>query len=1381
MLFIDDLQWADPSSVALIRRLALDESIGHLLIIGAMRDLKAGDHAVQDYIDAARDRGILDELTLGPLDRDTSRSFVADSLQTSADHVAPLADALHRRTAGNPFFLRTLLADLVAREALRFSRLAATWHWDLERLDDGSVADDVVEFLRERMTALPAATGRVLAAAACAGVSFDLRLVAAATAMSLGAVANTLREAIQQELVLPLSPDYRMLSHVDDDGLNIDAAFPFRFAHDRIQQAAHGLASDAERGTYHQRIGMVLLDQSPGDEAVIDVARHLNQGAPAAEKVENPGLLLGVNLRAGEHARRAGAFEDAWEFLETAARCLPTAAAANDPSIRRGLLVSLAETAYLTGRLPAAESRIDELRKIAAGPVDLAEVSLLQAVQYTTIGRVDAALDAGIAGLAALGLRLKRRPSKLRLARSLLATRTALLTRSLASIRAQPALTEPRPLLVLQLLSRLGVAAYLAGDEDLFGLCVLEGVRFSLRHGHSPETSVFYAAVSIVLMTALGELRAGQRYGDLGLELHQRGADVELRGRVGLLHALFSASWNEHRSGLAERFATALHDALAAGDLLYASFAAAHVHQWNPGWDLERAIAAGERSLAVLHANRHQDVWDSTRLAHQLRVNLCGRTKERLSLSDDSFDAEQSLARMEASGYRTGVTVYHITSLQMCCHYGAFDRAFGHALAAERGLDSVAGQPWMLEFWTYAAIAAAEAARSDRTYQNPDYPGSKHVIHGRRAGLALLRRARRRLSRWAVHCPSNFAHASMLADAEHWAVRDEPAAALASYEDAVDAARTSGFRELEALANERAGAHLLRIGRNTLASAWCTEAWRLYLGWGAQAKAAALVDRWGPHLRMSDRSLSRAVGDTTTTTNRTSRQGQTSGSNRDKLDIDLISVMKASQALSSEIDIDRLLEKMLRIVMENAGAASGLLLLRRGGEMCLQASARDGGAFVEILDGQPMSAWPTGVAAPAPMTVIERVLRAKAPVVIDDAGSDPLTAADPFVRQHSVKSVLCAPIVSQGRMLAVVYLENRAAAGFFSQDRVSVLDLLASQMSISLENALLYRDLVDANAQLGDAFEQQRTLLESYHRFVPREFLALLGRESVTDIELGTHVQAEMTILFSDIRSFTTMSEQMTPEENFGFINAYLSTMEPVIGSHGGFIDKYIGDAIMALFPGQQAQQHATESAAGQVQARAGDDGGATAALDAAIAMLYSLRDFNTRRVAAGEAAIRIGIGLNTGRIMLGTVGGTNRMDGTVISDAVNIASRIEGLTGKYAALLLVSSDTLERVRDRERYRHRFIGPAAIRGKRKQVSLYEFFDGDDAPVVAAKTADIAVFERAVAAFERDDFEAARGDFEACLARCPQDGVARDFLARIEQAAAPVDAVLHASR
>ncbi len=307
---------------------------------------------------------------------------------------------------------------------------------------------------------------------------------------------------------------------------------------------------------------------------------------------------------------------------------------------------------------------------------------------------------------------------------------------------------------------------------------------------------------------------------------------------------------------------------------------------------------------------------------------------------------------------------------------------------------------------------------------------------------------------------------------------------------------------------------------------------------------------------------------------------------------------------------------------------------------------------------------------------------------------------------------------------------------------IAVIQDITERKQAEADRHKFIKELSELNQSLENSLDAESELTDAYGRFVPHQFLYLLGYESIIDVNLGDQVQEEMSVLFADIRDFTTLSETMTPQENFNFINAYLSRMEPAIASNNGFIDKYIGDAIMALF------------------SDCADD-----AVKAGIKMLHILTGYNQHRLSVGYIPIQIGIGINTGSLMLGTIGGTSRMDSTVISDAVNLASRIEGLTKNYGVPLLISQATFERLENPADYAIRIVDKVQVKGKSKFVTVYEVFDADSAEVRSAKLENLPIYNEAMLLCDRKEFREAAKLFEECLRTNPIDPVARIYLKR----------------
>lgn len=554
--------------------------------------------------------------------------------------------------------------------------------------------------------------------------------------------------------------------------------------------------------------------------------------------------------------------------------------------------------------------------------------------------------------------------------------------------------------------------------------------------------------------------------------------------------------------------------------------------------------------------------------------------------------------------------------------------------------------------------------------------------------LDAVRADRELLAGWAERSPANHAHRVALLDAELARVEDRPLDAMSAYDEAIRLAGVHPYPQDVALANERAARFHLAARRDGVGSAYLDSAVAGYRAWGARAKVEQLEARHADALRPREAAAP---------------------------DLDVDAVLKATAAISSEIVLEELLLKLLSIVLENAGASRAAVALVRGDELLLRAVHGEDGATV--LDGMPPEEH-----REVPASVLRYVARTRQTILLDDV------AADSRFAGVSTRSVLCLPLVRSGELVGVLYLENDLAASAFTPQRVALLEALSSQIAIAAENAALYENL--------------RVQADAFARFVPRQFLSFLRRASIEEVCLGDAVAREMAVLFGDLRDFTTLSEGMTPTESFEFLNRYLGRIGPVIRANRGFVDKYIGDAVMALFP------------------RSPDD-----ALRAAIAMQAQTA---TLPPVAGQP-VAMGVGLHTGKLILGVLGESERMDGTVISDAVNIGARLEGLTKKYGVGIIASQAMISGCSEPERFPHRCLGDEVVKGKAEPVRIYEVFAGDEPAVLEGKLRTRGDFEEAVAAMAAGNAADAFVLLRSVQSVLPDDGVTKMLMSRAAQA------------
>lgn len=1315
VLFLDDLQWSDAPTLTLIERLLSDRDIGSFLLIGAYRKNEvSADLDLPQVLAGLTGAHPPTHLELGPLTLDSVNQLLAETLATSAASTSALARVFHDKTWGNPLLLGELLGRMHRDGILKFDLVDCAWRWDLNRARRMADDTDVGDLLLKRLRDLPTETQGWLRLAACVGARFDLRTLAIVADASPSAVAQGLSAAVADALVFrstsPLSdnvrqrpddPDNRAVDDIEDAPAGSDLVSDeqnrvadagmvsgghYQFQHDRVQQAAHALIGEEEQAALHLRIGRrLLLHLTPTEREarLIEIAHHLNEGAVLLASDEERLELAAINLEAARRARSSAAYRPAFELTQFGLRVLPS-----DPWVRAFDLTYQihhlnAACAYLVGEVARAEAGCEELLRRGRTPLERAQVYAMQLSQLTFCERMDDAVAAGIRGLRLLGVAISARPSTATILKELVFTKRALRRRCVADLERAPVIDDPGVRLCMRILIDFIPPAYLTGNDKLFAAAVLQQTRLALKHGSCAESAAAYASY-VVLLAGLGDLRGADEFGRLAMRLTERFSADESRCRNLVLHALFGQSWNRPWHELRQRFQEAVRAGLESGDLLFAAYACGWIHLWDPELDVKTAVEEGQKYLDIIAKTDYQNARDAALLSQQLWMNLLGHTRHDLSLSSASFDEEACQERMTRVRNVSGLGIHALYRIKLALIYGEYEHGFEIVQQTRPLIRALAGSPYLVEYALHAFLICASVARQR--------------VH-RLAALRQMRRLHVKMKRWAKHAPDNFGQHALLMDAEWAALRGQVLAATRLYERAIAAARRGRFARYEALANERAAGFFAALGLEKLAIPYLDEARYHYARWGATAKvrrldeAARLPGSPSDHRRWQSSFAEASAPPLPMAPDAAPA-------------LDTEALWKASQAVSEEVNLDKLVGRLVVSLCENAGATRVSLLLTEPGDrnLLVQAEVRQDGV-VTVMQRQPAEQ------ADIPLSVVRYVMRSGQPLVVADVARDGELATDPYWSGGRTGSMLAMPVVHRGEPLGVLYVENSVTTHAFDPERLSTLRLLASQAAISLQNARLYESI--------------QRMADSFSRFVPREFLRSLGRTQLLDIRLGESVQKVMTVLFSDIRGFTSLVERMSPTDNIGFLNSYISHMEPAILAHGGFVDSYVGDGIIALF-----------------------DGPAERAVATSTAMLRALDEFNAERATRHGPRVAVGLGLNTGLLTLGTIGGAERLKCGVIGDTVNVAARIESLTKRYGVQVLISGSTHALLPCERRASTRFVDRVRVAGHLEPVDLYEVFDADPVPSRDHKLRSAGPWQEAMDLYYARRFDEASRAFRA---------------------------------
>ena len=1034
-LFLDDLQWLDAATLDLLEDLLIRGDVGHLLLIGAYRDNEVSpDHPLLRKVEAIRGGGgTVQEIRLLPLSPGDVAQLVAHSIHSGPEPVRSLADLIHEKTAGNPFFAIQFISTLAEQGLLAFNYDERQWRWALDRIHAKGYTDNVVDLMVGKLNRLPAETQKVLQQLACLGDTTDFTLLRIVSNASDEEIHAQLWEAVRTGLVFRSGDAYK-------------------FLHDRVQEAAYLLIPDDLRVETHLRIGRLLAAATPPDkleERIFEIVNQLNRGVRLVASDEERLQIAGLNLIAGRRARASTAYRSALVHLEVGEALLSEEQWGSHYSLRFPLALHRAECELLTGDFDASDQRLSNLRERAIGSTDLAAVACLRITLFTT-GRPERAVKVGLEELRSFGIEWSDHPTEEDLRAEYEALRQRVGERPIEALVDLPLMSDPDLLALMQLLRSIHPPAFYT-ERKLQDLALLRMANLSLEHGYCDGSPEAFAMLSITVGPSFGHYGDGYRFGHLGAALVERKEMARFRAAVYCVVGNHVLPWTQHMRTASSMMQSALDLAQEQGDLLWTgvsqraliSFALAS------GARLENLQAEAERYLQSSRRARLGVVIDINRMQLALIRMLRGLTPKFGYLDDSDYDESRMEQHFFSNAMLARAACWHlIRKAQARYLAGDYRAAVDASSKAQRLLSSTHFD--LAEFVYYGALS--HAAYWD--FASPD----EQPQH-----FAALIAHHDQLEMWAKDCPENFENRVALVAAEVARIEGRDSDAMRHYERAIRSAHANGFLHTEAIAYEVAARFYAARGFERFADSYLREARYSYLRWGADGKVRQL-DQQYPQLRR-ERLVTTATSTIATPVEH----------------LDLATVIKVSQAVSGEMVLEKLIDRLMRAAIEQAGAERGLLIVpqHQSDEFQTKAEATTSGdeIAVHLGKGAPRSPAP-------PESLVRYVMRTREIVILDDASVQTPFSADPYFARCSVHSILCLPLVNQTKLIGVLYLENNLTPHVFTPERVTVLKVLASQAAISLENSELYRDLEDREGQIRTQEMELRQMLDLAPQYV---------------------------------------------------------------------------------------------------------------------------------------------------------------------------------------------------------------------------------------------------------------------------------------------------------
>ncbi|MBD1828612.1 AAA family ATPase [Microcoleus vaginatus GB1-A2] len=1064
VIFLDDLQWADSASLKLMKLLICEPEGQHLLLIGAYRDNEVSNvHPLMLTLSEIRKLGagssslqnsgidlptpIINQITLAPLSKFDLNCLVADALSCPLERSISLTELIFQKTKGNPFFTNQFLKKLHEDKLIYFDFTPfqggerGGWQCDITKIRELAVSEDIVEFMANQLQKLPTATQNILKLAACIGSQFDLETLAVVCEKSQIDTAADLWKALQEGLILPQSEVYKFFT---DDGESAQLAVAdcqlssYKFLHDRVQQAAYSLIPDDAKQSTHLKIGRLLLSNTPEDEKenrIFDIVNHLNMGVELIVDRTEKNQLASLNLIAGRKAKTSTAYAAAVDYLTIGRNLLADDSWTNLYDLTIDLYVEAVEAEYLNTNFDLSHQLAEIVLSRSRNLLGQFRVYEAQIQSYIAQNQMKSAVATGLQVLGMLGVSLETELPA---------------TVEISALANLPEINDAYKIAALRILCAIASAAYLASPE-LYPAVVFTMAHICSKYGNSAPASYAYACCSLIC-EATGEIELGYQYGQLSLQVLDRFSAKEFHSKVVMVYNACARHWKEPSRSTIPALLSAVQSGLETGDIEYACYSAMYlcIYSFFSGKDLTSVDKNYEQYLELMLNSKQEYQTYYTQIWRQLTLNLQGLAKDKCRLVGDSFNEDEMLPVLLAANNVSSLFGVYFAKLVVNYLFGDRDRAVANAQLAEQyvaGVGSLMMVPLHNFYYSLALLAL--------------YPHAE--LSDRLQYLNQVIANQEKMQTWAFHAPMNYQHKYDLVAAEIARVLGHRLEAIDLYDRAIATAQENQYLQEEALAGELAAKFYVELGKDKIARVYLTDAYYAYARWGAQAKIDDLEQKY-PQLLAPILEQETSLYAPETIAQTLVATLSSSGKNISDF-LDLETVIKASQAISGQINIEELLSTLLRIVSENAGASKGAIILERADELLIVAKYLDERCYLPNI--------PLSQSQNLPITAINYVWRTRETLVINDIASKNIFAADRYIIQHQPKSVLCTPIVNQGKALGILYLENNLATGAFTPGRLEVLKILSSQAAISLENALLYQTLEDKveerTAQLGQA------------------------------------------------------------------------------------------------------------------------------------------------------------------------------------------------------------------------------------------------------------------------------------------------------------------------
>ncbi|MCF4965923.1 AAA family ATPase [Nostoc sp. CMAA1605] len=1104
VIFFDDLQWADLPSLSLIERLITNADSQYLMIIGAYRDNEVDlTHPLMHTLEQVKKAEVIvNQVVLQPLKLAYINQLIADTLHCSVENVKPLANLVNEKTGGNAFFVTQLLQTLYGEKLLLFNApqflmtqkesQACFWQWNIEQIQKVGLTDNVVELMVRKINNLDENTQNILKLAACIGNKFNLDMLSIVNSKSPPVTAQELQPAIKEGLILPLNNDYKLpllWSQEEVSGKNtfIPQApkyIPYKFLHDRVQQAAYSLILDDDKKALHLQIGRLLLNNNPAndlEEKIFNVVNQLNEGADLiTEQIEKDNLAE-LNLQAGRKSKQSTAYEPALKYLENGLNLLASNSWDEKYNLTFELHTETLELLYLNTKFSQFEELSELVLEKISDIFDKTKVNHLKIAYYYTTFKPDLAIDTALQSLLEFGVNLPQETSDVeyKISHQQDLIESFLQGKDIENLANLPVMTERSQIAVILLLQQI-ISATHTTNFTLFVEVILTQINICIKYGNPTQAPYIYCTYGMLLGSVKKDISHGYKFGKLALNLLERFNISKLEAFV--LQMYYGQIWHWKESlGNTVAHNQLIHGfktGIDTGENEFASYVAINycLIRFLSGQNLEEVESDYKKYAKAIKKLKQQFCIYSIEIFSKISTSLLSKNQIEGLIVGNSLEEEKEYLNNWIQGHNDWLTffVYFAKTIYFYFFKNHYQAAV-NAINAEKYANASSSYLTAPQHNFYFSLALLAY------YHTCD-------VKERRKLIKQVNKNQESLKLWASHCPENFQHKYDLVAAEKARALGKTWQAEELYEQAIKGAKKYEFLHEEALAYERAAEFYLAIGREEIGQLYLKNAHHCYTLWGAKAKVKQLETEYPQYLTINtNQETTKSFSPTISTTGGDGKL------------LDLTTVIKASQALAEEIILDKLLAKLMKMVIENAGAQTGFLLLHSQEQWVIEAIATTTDIIIQSI---PVDSLDKFTQKPLlSSAIINYVAHTQDNVVLDDATQNGQFTRDAYIITTQPKSILCTPLLTQGKLSGIVYLENNLVTGAFTSDRVQILNILSSQAAISIENSRLYATLEEKVQERTQELTQTLEILKATQAKLEFENALLKSGETASDYD----------------------------------------------------------------------------------------------------------------------------------------------------------------------------------------------------------------------------------------------------------------------------------------